>query len=130
MSFIRILVVSGIIASIFFSAGCFADTGHGKTAVYELAEILHRLKHYPSPQGKKELQVIVDAQGSTENEKVIAKAIMSFMHEPAAHDIPVLQKIADDKGASPDERELASIILNLGHRPTRQDKSRLKALMK
>jgi hypothetical protein len=130
MNTLRLLATGGLVASLFFGSLCFASEGSTKTVIYQMAEIMHRLKHFPSPQGKKELQAIIDASGTTANERIIAKAMMNLEHHPAPQDIPLLQKVLDDKASTNDEREIASIVLNLNHRPTPQDKNRLKGLMK
>jgi hypothetical protein len=130
MGILRFLITSGLAMSLFVSGWCFAGDGQNKTAIYQMAEIMHRLKHYPSPQGKKELQAIFDASTTTQNERVIAQAIINLEHHPIAQDIPLLQKVIDDKSSTEAERMLASIVLNLDHRPTRQDKDHLKELMK
>ena len=129
MNITRLVVISGLAISLLLSTWSFAGDGHGKSAIYQLAEIMHRLKHYPSPQGKRELQMIVQAKSTTNNERIIAKAMMNLEHEPAAEDIPFLKKVINDKKATHGEREIASIVMNLNHRPSSQDKSRLKKLM-
>lgn len=129
MSMIRLFVINGLTISLFLSTWCFAGEGHGKTAINQMAEIMHRLKHYPSPQGKQELQAIVQAASTTGNERVIAKAMMNLEHQAIASDIPLLKKVINDEASTHGEREIASIVLNLDHRPSNNDKSRLKKLM-
>ena len=80
MNMVRLVVTSGLALSLFLSTWSFAGDGHGKSAIYQLAEIMHRLKHYPSPQGKRELQVIVQAKSTTSNERIIEKAMMNVEH--------------------------------------------------
>ena len=130
MGKLRHVIVSGLAISLFITSWCFAGEGHEKTAIYQMAEIMHRLKHYPSPQGKKELQAIIDASSTSENERVIAKAIMNLEHQPTEQDIPLLKKVIDNEASKEAEKTIASIVLNLNHRPTREDKNRLKELMK
>lgn len=130
MNMNRFFVIFVLAISLLLSGWCFADGEHGKTPIYQMAEIMHRLKHYPSPQGKRELQAIVAAQGVTDNERIIAKAMIDLEHQVAPEDIPMLKKVIDDKASTDDEREIASIVLSLDHRPSNQDKSRLKELMR
>ena len=129
MNTIRLSIIAGLATSLFLSSWCFAGEGHGKSAIYQMAEIMHRLKHYPSPQGKRELQMIVQSKSTTSNERIIAKAIMNLEHQASPQDIPLLKKIVNDKAATLGEREIASIVMKLDHRPSSEDKSRLKKLM-
>lgn len=76
-----------------------------------------------------ELQAIVQAANTSENERVVAKAMINLEHQVASGDVPLLKKVINDKAATKGERVIASIILNLDHRPSSQDKSQLKELM-
>ena len=129
MNRIRFFVVSGLALNLLLGTWCFAGEGHGKSAIFQMAEIMTRLKHYPSPQGKRELQTIISASSTTANERIIATAIMNLEHQPAAQDIPQLKKVINDKAATQHERDIASIVLNLDHRPTAADKNLLKTMM-
>lgn len=129
MNTIRFFVVSGLAVSLLLGSWCFAGEGHGKSAIFQMAEIMDRLKHYPSPQGKTELQAIISASSTTANERIIATAIMNLEHQPAAEDIPKLETLINDKTATQNERDIASIVLKLDHRPTAADKKLLKAMM-
>lgn len=129
MRTIRRFVVSGLALSLCLGTWCFAGEGHGKSAIYQMAEIMYRLKHYPSPQGKRELQMVISASRTTPNERIIAKAMMNLEHQPAPQDIPLLEKVITNKASTQKERQLASIILKLDHRPTAEDKTQLKAMM-
>jgi len=129
MSALRRLVVSGLAMSLFLSTWCFASEGYGKSAIYQMAEIMYRLKHYPSPQGKRELQTIISASSTTSNERIIATAMINLEHKPAPQDIPYLENVINNKASTQQERQLASIVLKLDHRPTAEDKAQLKAMM-
>ncbi|MDT8385041.1 MAG: hypothetical protein RRB22_11555 [Gammaproteobacteria bacterium] len=129
MKMMRIITIMGLAASLLLGGWCFAAEGHGKSAIAQMAEIMHRLKHYPSPQGKQELQTIISASSTTENERVIARAMMNLEHQASPQDIPLLKKLIDSKASTPQEREIAAIIVNLDHRPTEQDKEKLKTMM-
>jgi hypothetical protein len=115
----------------FYSSPAFSSEGsHGKSAIYQMAEIMHRLKHYPSPAGKEVLKGISQAKSTTENERVLATAMINLEHAVASSDAPKLKALINNGGASTHERELAGIILNLDHRPSSKDKAQLKAMMK
>lgn len=129
MNKLRLLAVCMLSASLFLSAWCFAGEKDEKTAINQIAEVMHRLKHYPSPQGKRELQAILQSKSTTTNERIIANAMLNFNHHPASEDVPLLEKISNDKTATYAEREIASIVINFNHRPSTQDKNRLKELM-
>ena len=100
-----------------------------QSAIQQMAVIMHRLKHFPSPQSKETLQQLVDRSSTSEREKVLATAILNLNHRALLDDKIKLKKIMEDENASADERDLASIIYNLDHRPTKGDKKRLKEMM-
>jgi hypothetical protein len=123
--FLLVIVTLGLIPGAFVNA---ADK-NGKSAMYQMAEIMHRLKHYPSPQGIDMLKKITQDTNTTANERTLATAMINLQHKAASSDIPKLKALIKDKKATADERALANIILNLDHRPSKQDKARLKAMM-
>lgn len=129
MSKFRILVLGILALGLLNSVTVFAGGNHEKSAIYQMAEIMHRLKHYPSPVGKEVLNKIKQAPGTTKNERILATAMINLEHHVADSDVDSLKGIIADKAASAHERELATIILNLDHRPTKQDKATLKAMM-
>ncbi|HHI94509.1 MAG TPA: hypothetical protein ENK04_13520 [Gammaproteobacteria bacterium] len=129
MPTLRIFVWGVVALGLLSSVAVFAGGDHEKSATYQMAEIMHRLKHYPSPAGKEILNKIVQAAGTTENERVIAAAMLNLQHKAAGSDIPKLESVIADKKATAHERELAGIVMNLDHRPTKQDKAKLKAMM-
>lgn len=129
MSMLRIFLLGMLALGLFNSANVIAGGDHEKSAMYQMAEIMHRLKHYPSPVGKEVLNKIKQAPNTTNNERTLATAMINLEHHVNAGDIPGLKAIIADKAATAHERELATIILNLDHRPTRQDKATLKAMM-
>lgn len=130
MNVLRHFMMSGLVVSLFFSSWCVADDGHDKAAINKMAEIMYRLKHFPSPQGKAELKMIINASNSSENERIIATAMLNMEHQVAPNDILLLKKISNNKAATEYERELAEILINFSHRPTKQDKNKLKEMMK
>lgn len=107
-----------------------STAGEGSSAIKEMATIMHRLKHFPSPQGKETLKTIIANKSTSENEKTLATAMLNLNHMAIAADKPKLQAIMDSASASANEKALAGIILNLNHRPTGEDKKQLKAMMK
>ncbi len=130
MSTLRIFVLGivtlGLLSSV---TTVFAGGDHEKSATYQMAEIMHRLKHYPSPAGKDVLNKIAQAANTTENERTIATAMMNLQHKVASGDVPKLEAVIANKQSTAHERELATIVLGLDHRPTGQDKAKLKAMM-
>lgn len=102
----------------------------GASAMKQMATIMHRLKHFPSPQGKETLKKIIDNKSTSANERTLATAMMNLEHMAIPADKPKLQAIIDSAKATQDEKDLASIILNLNHRPTSADKKRLEQMMK
>jgi hypothetical protein len=98
-------------------------------AMQQLATILHRLKHYPSPQGKAELKQILKNDSTGANEKTLASAILNLEHSAMVADIPKLKSVMADSKATPDEQTMAGIILNLDHRPSEEDKQKLSQMM-
>lgn len=129
MNMIRISIISILSAALLFSGWSIAGEGKSRAAIFQMAEIMYRLKHYPSPQGKAELQAIIDTAATTGNERILANAMINLEHKVSSKDVPLLKKVIDNTASSQHERELASIILNLNHRPSNQDKSQLKAMM-
>lgn len=101
----------------------------GATAMQQMATIMHRLKHFPSPQGKETLRAIIANNSTKANERTLAMAMLNLEHMAIAEDKPKLQAIIDSGDATNDEKTLASIILNLNHRPTADDKKALKTMM-
>jgi len=123
----RIFILGVLSATLQWGGVTYA--GHSSSAIYQMAEIMHRLKHYPSPAGKDALKKIIEHKNTKENERTIAMAMLNLEHHVMAADKPKLRKMID-ASATQDERDLASIILNLDHRPTSADKTKLKAMLK
>lgn len=130
MNIIRFLIIGVLTTSIVLCPWCvIAGEGHGKTAINQIAEIMYRLKHFPSPQGKSELRAIMDASNSTKNQRVIATALINMQHQVMPDDILLLKKLLKNSASSHQERELSEILLGFSHRPTKLDKDKLKAMM-
>ncbi|MCF6336329.1 MAG: hypothetical protein L3J84_00045 [Gammaproteobacteria bacterium] len=129
MPVLRVFILGIVALGLLSSVAVFAGSDHEKSATYQIAEIMHRLKHYPSPAGKEVLKKITQAASTTENERTIATAMLNLQHKVVSSDIPKLEAVIADKKATAHERELAGIVLSLDHRPTQQDKAKLKAMM-
>ena len=129
MSILRVFLFGIVALGLLSSVTVFAGGNHGKSATNQMAEIMHRLKHYPSPVGKEVLNKIKQAPSTTANERTIATAMLNLEHKVADSDIPKLKALIADKQTTSNNRELATIILNLDHRPTKQDKALLKEIM-
>ena len=115
--------------SLFLGASALSVASEGASAVKEMAVIMHRLKHYPSPQGKETLQAIVNNKSTNKNEATLAKAMLNLEHAVASSDIAGLKSIVSNDNSSADEKDFATILLNFDHRPSGADKKRLKAMM-
>ena len=76
-SYQRITILATISLSLFIGAANFSVAAEGATAIKEMAVIMHRLKHYPSPQGKGTLQAIVDNKSTRKNERTLAKTMLN-----------------------------------------------------
>jgi len=123
--FLPLLLPSLLLLAPLFAAAA-EDTSD---AMREMAGIMHRLKHFPSPQGKAALQRIADDPATTATERIIARAMMNLQHRAMDVDRPGLERIMQDPKASADERDLAAMVYRLDHRPTAQDKARLQSMM-
>ena len=92
--------------------GLFASELYAADAMYKMAEVMHRLKHFPSPQGKAVLQGIVQNEKVSKREKIIAQSMLNLQHKVIPEDVPKLNS-----------------VMNLNHRPSKADKEILKAIM-
>jgi len=126
---LRVFILGIVALGLLSSVAVFAGGDHEKSATYQMAEIMHRLKHYPSPVGKDVLNKIVQAANTTENERTIATAMLNLQHKVASSDVPKLEAIIASKKSTAHERDLATIVLGLDHRPSKQDKTKLEAMM-
>lgn len=99
-------------------------------AVREMAGIMAHLKHYPSDEEKGKLKAIVADKSSTEQERVIATAIMNMEHEVTTGDADKLKKVTGDMSAPAEVRDLAGIVLHTQHKPSAADKAKLEAMTK
>ena len=125
----RITILVTLSVSLFLGSVNFSIAAEGASAMKEMAVIMHRLKHYPSPQGKETLQAIVDNKSTSKNERTLAKTMLNLEHKVISSDMAGLKSIAASKDASADEKAFANILLNFSHRPSGEDKQRLKSMM-
>ena len=125
----RITILVTISLSLFLGAVNFSVAAEGISAMKEMAVIMHRLKHYPSPQGKETLQAVVDNKSTSMNERTLAKTMLNLEHKVISSDMAGLKSIAASNDASADEKDFANILLNFSHRPSGEDKQRLKSMM-
>ena len=123
----RILLCLISIAGVMLAAqSALAASG----AVRDMAGIMAHLEHYPSSEEKGKLKSIADNMDSTEQERVLARAIMNLKHKAAAEDKDKLKQVMEDSSAPAEVRELSGIILNISHMPSAADKSKLEQMMK
>ena len=125
----RITILVALSLSLFLGAVNFSVAAEGASAMKEMAVIMHRLKHYPSPQGKETLQAIVDNKSTTSNERTLAKTMLNLEHKVMSSDTAGLKSMVASNDASTDEKDFANILLNFSHRPSSEDKQRLKSMM-
>ncbi len=126
----RITILATLSLSLFIGAANFSVAAEGASAIKEMAVIMHRLKHYPSPQGKETLQAIVKNKSTNKNEFILANAMLNLEHKVMSSDTAGLKSIVASKDASADEKAFANILLNFSHRPSGEDKKRLKSMIK
>ena len=124
----KFILISTAFVSLFISTLPVVQAAGATAAISQMATIMHRLKHYPSPQGKQELKQLLSQSSTNEREAVLANAMLNLQHAVSDADKPKLQKLMDDAAASQDEKDLAKIILQLNHRPTDADKEKLSRM--
>jgi len=113
-----------------FNSAILAASDSNDNAMYKMAEIMLRLKHFPSPAGKETLQVIIDNKATTKNQRILATAMINLQHKAVGADVPKLKALMEDSTASQDERDLAKILYELDHRPTKENKQILDKMLK
>ena len=97
-------------------------------ATETIAEVLLDLNHFPTDEDKRELEDLIAADTTTEEERALATALMNVEHKVQAGDREALQSILDDPQGTPTAKELAQILLDLNHRPSEDGKRKLKLL--
>ena len=116
----------GILAALLLFAALPAWAGQEHVAA--MAAMLSHLNHYPSPAEKARLRAIVQDEGSTANERVLARAMINMEHRVKGADAEAVRRVAQDAGASEAERTLAQVLLRLRHMPTAEDRQILQRL--
>ncbi len=101
-----------------------------ESPMHTMADILMHLNHSPGDAEKKKLQQIINDTATTEEERVLATAILMMQHKVGADDRTKLRRIIDDTSTSAKVREMAEILLNLNHKSTPDDKNKLQKLMR
>ena len=122
-----------LMLSLFFISPAFADSpganGPPSDVILEIAKIMHRLKHFPSPGGKKTLQTLATEDSTTANERTLITAMLNLQHHVNAADKAGLTALVQNPKVTKYERSIATILLNLDHRPTKQDKAVLADIL-
>ena len=119
MSLLLLLIIGQL-----YSSALLAASNSKSDAMYKMAEIMLRLKHFPSPAGKETLQVIIDDKATSKNQRILATAMINLQHKAVGADVAKLKELMEDSTASQDERDLAKILYELDHRPTKENKQR------
>jgi hypothetical protein len=126
----RITVLVTLSLSLFLGSGVFSIAIASTPAMKQMAEIMHRLKHFPSPQGKEILRGIAKNKSTTNNERTLASAILNMEHEVTPQYKSDLEDMTASASTTADEKAFANILLNFSHRPSDADKKRLETMMK
>ena len=119
-----------LIVGLIYNSTLLAASSTKSDAMYKMAEIMLRLKHFPSPAGKETLQGIIDNKATSKNQRILATAMINLQHKAVGADVPKLKALMEDSTASQDERDLAKILYELDHRPTKENKQRLDKMLK
>ena len=107
----------------------FAHADHDKDAIIiQMADIMINLEHFPTADEKKKLQSVLDSASSTDQEKIIANAIMHIQHKSRVEDQDKLQIIIDNSVATSTVSALAKIVQSFSHGISRTDKRKLQTI--
>ena len=118
-----------VLIGTFFQSNVLAHADHDKDAIIiEMADIMISLEHFPTSGDQKELQSVMDSDSSTEQEKIIANAIMNVQHQTTAEDQQKLQKIIDGTAPTSTVSTLASIVQSFSHGISKTDKRKLQTI--
>ena len=113
----------------FFQSNVFAHADHDKDAIIiKMADIMINLEHFPTADEKKKLQSVLDAASSTDQEKIIANAIMHIQHTSTEEDQEKLQLIIDNTVATSTVNTLAKIVQSFSHGISKTDKRKLQTI--
>jgi len=118
-----------VLIGTFFQSNVLAHADHDKDAIIiEMADIMISLEHFPTSGDQKRLQSVMDSGSSTEQEKIIANAIMNVQHQTTAEDQQKLQKIIDGTAPTSTVSTLASIVQSFSHGISKTDKRKLQTI--
>ncbi len=118
-----------VLIGTFFQSNVLAHADHDKDAIIiEMADIMISLEHFPTSGDQKKLQSVMDSGSSTEQEKIIANAIMNVQHQTTAEDQQKLQKIIDGTAPTSTVSTLASIVQSFSHGISKTDKRKLQTI--
>ena len=107
----------------------FAHADHDKDAIIiKMADIMINLEHFPTADEKKKLQSVLDSAASTDQEKIIANAIMHIQHSPTVEDKDKLQLIMDNTVVTSTVNTLAKIVQSFSHGISKTDKRKLQTI--
>ena len=107
----------------------FAHADHDKDAIIiQMADIMINLEHFPTADEKKKLQSVLDSAASTDQEKIIANAIMHIQHSSTVEDQDKLQLIIDNTVATSTVNTLAKIVQSFSHGISKTDKRKLQTI--
>ena len=109
---------------------CYSEASLAENkAMYQMVEIMHRLKHFPSPAGKETLKAILNSKDASKGERIIAEAMLTLQHKAVEPYKTRLVDLMKDASSTKDEKILAKIVFDLDHRPSKSDKQKLKEIL-
>ena len=118
-----------VLIGTFFQSNVLAHADHDKDAIIiKMADIMISLEHFPTSEDQKTLQLVMDSDSSTEQEKIIANAIMNIQHQATTEDQQKLQKIIDGTAPTSTVSTLASIVQGFSHGISKTDKRKLQTI--
>ena len=118
-----------VLIGTFFQSNVLAHADHDKDAIIiEMADIMISLEHFPTSEDQKTLQLVMDSDSSTEQEKIIANAIMNIQHQATSENQQKLQKIIDGTAPTSTVSTLASIVQGFSHGISKTDKRKLQTI--
>ena len=97
-------------------------------AIQEMVNIMLQLHHYPSDSEKQTLQEIANDSSSSEDERIIATALMHMHHTVTDADKEKLLSIANNSQAPAADRTVAGILANMQHKASASDREELEKL--
>jgi hypothetical protein len=106
-----------------------ADAGGPScSAVAAIAAILLDLEHTCADRQCAELDAIIQAPSTTDEERAVARAVRRILHTPHPRDVPVLRALSRDWRVSSELRLLATMAGHFVHRATPAQREQLGRL--